>query len=413
MPSVMQTQSCKRLLQIIAVALTFAAAVSAGLYLGPAKDSSQFLAKGGHTKSCAAEEPSLEATMALRVLNRQGLNAESRGEFEQAEQYYIQAAEQGYRSAQWNLAHFYAEGLNGEKNYAEALRWFFKLAETGDAEAQQELGFFFLDGTGVEKSSFAAKKWFTKAGEQGLAEAQFQLGLLYYNGVEENPDYIAAREWFQKAAAQGHALAQENMGVMLHSGRGGNESVMEAKEWFYKSAKQGNPDAQLKYGLTLEVEKNHKEARTWFLKAANQGNLVAEYYLGAQSFYGKGTERNIREAIERYERAVNVDDSLSVSARLALIQIYVNEDSAEYDAPRARHHSRILAEGGNADAQCMLGMMFEGGIGGERNLTKAKEWYERAAAQGMPEAREQLKKLNANEILKEIREPEIGFEALG
>src|SRR5262249_24139698 len=45
-----------------------------------------------------------------------------------------------------------------------------------------------------------------------------------------------------------------------------------------------------------------------------------------------------------------------------------------------------LAEGGNADAQTMLGIIYEEGQGVSQDYTAALTWYHRAADQGHPDA---------------------------
>ena len=52
------------------------------------------------------------------------------------------------------------------------------------------------------------------------------------------------------------------------------------------------------------------------------------------------------------------------------------------------------AEGGVAEAQMMLGKMFFNGWGVPHSHEKAKEWHEKAAAQGNAESIEKLKALH-------------------
>src|SRR5260370_24145844 len=68
----------------------------------------------------------------------------------------------------------------------------------------------------------------------------------------------------------------------------------------------------------------------------------------------------------------------------------VNEDGAAAynrgDYATARRLWLPLAEGGNADAQTMLGIIYEGGHGVSQDYAAAVTWYRRAAAQGHPDA---------------------------
>jgi TPR repeat protein len=68
----------------------------------------------------------------------------------------------------------------------------------------------------------------------------------------------------------------------------------------------------------------------------------------------------------------------------------VNEDGAAAynrgDYATARRLWLPLAEGGNADAQTMLGIIYEGGHGVSQDYAAAVTWYRRAADQGHPDA---------------------------
>jgi TPR repeat protein len=68
----------------------------------------------------------------------------------------------------------------------------------------------------------------------------------------------------------------------------------------------------------------------------------------------------------------------------------VNEDGAAAynrgDYATARRLWLPLAEGGDADAQTMLGIIYEGGHGVSQDYAAAGTWYRRAADQGHPDA---------------------------
>lgn len=56
----------------------------------------------------------------------------------------------------------------------------------------------------------------------------------------------------------------------------------------------------------------------------------------------------------------------------------------------AHKHLHALADSGHARAQTVLGMLYENGVGVERNAEKAYEYYKKAADQELPEAQSQL-----------------------
>ena len=95
-----------------------------------------------------------------------------------------------------------------EKN-EEAFEYYLKAAKQGYANAQFILGFCYLNGDGVEEDLSEAVKWLRKAAIQGGAPAQCRLGLCYYDGDGVEQDLSKAVVWFRKAADQGFAKAQD------------------------------------------------------------------------------------------------------------------------------------------------------------------------------------------------------------
>jgi TPR repeat protein len=62
-----------------------------------------------------------------------------------AESWYIKAAVQGYRDAQFNLGVFY---VNKRRDYKQASAWFQKAAVQGDVEAQRNLHRLYMEEYG-------------------------------------------------------------------------------------------------------------------------------------------------------------------------------------------------------------------------------------------------------------------------
>ncbi len=82
----------------------------------------------------------------------------------------LEAAEQGYTEAQYNLGQMY--GHFRWRNYAEAVKWHRRAAEQRHPKAQKELDRLLYERSGsVPENYEEAVKWYTRAAEQGDAEA--------------------------------------------------------------------------------------------------------------------------------------------------------------------------------------------------------------------------------------------------
>jgi TPR repeat protein len=114
------------------------------------------------------------------------------------------AAKRGLASAQFNLGHYYIQGMHGlTQSSKRAVEFYTLAANQGNANAQTSLGVMYAKGEGIEQSYSKAKKWWTKSAAQGSALAQFNLGRMYGKGIGIDTSYSKARELWTKAAAQG------------------------------------------------------------------------------------------------------------------------------------------------------------------------------------------------------------------
>lgn len=128
--------------------------------------------------------------------------------------------------------------------YAEAVEWYMKAAEQGLSEAQNNLGVMYKDGVGVARDYAEAVRWFMLAARQGNVLAQSNLGWMYQAGRGVTQNYDSARHWYMQAALRGHAAAQNNLGTMYRDGLGLKVDSDSARFWFEKADRQQLPQAR-------------------------------------------------------------------------------------------------------------------------------------------------------------------------
>ena len=73
-------------------------------------------------------------------------------------------------------------GQGVPQSYEEAIQWYQQAADQGHARAQSHLGCLYARGQGLPKNYRLAIQWYRRAADLGDALAQFQLGVLYANG---------------------------------------------------------------------------------------------------------------------------------------------------------------------------------------------------------------------------------------
>lgn len=160
------------------------------------------------------------------------------GSYEEAVEWYKEAAEQGNADAQYKLGYCYANG-----GYEVPL------------ESQDSLGYSYEKGMGVDQDWEKAVEWLRKAAEQGHIEAQYKLADCYFCGRGVAMDDAEAVKWLRKAAEQGHLEAQYNLGECYYEGDGVLIDYDEAAKWWRKAAEQGDTDAAERYNDLMRKKK--------------------------------------------------------------------------------------------------------------------------------------------------------------
>ena len=103
--------------------------------------------------------------------------------------------------------------LDRAGNYKEAYQVYVQAAETGDPYGQVLLADMLAEGRpGIPKDNEKALFWLKKAADQNYRDAQFRFGLGYSGGrygVKKDP--IKAMRWFRKASMQGDRYSQASL----------------------------------------------------------------------------------------------------------------------------------------------------------------------------------------------------------
>lgn len=89
-------------------------------------------------------------------------------------------------------------------------------------------------------------------------------------------------------------------------------------------------------------------------------------------------------------------EAAAAKGNLAAMYALGSAAEASGDVEKALTHFRAAAEAGYAGAEFKLGECYENGRGVAIDLAMAKDWYGRAAKQGLPQAVEKLKQLGGD-----------------
>jgi TPR repeat protein len=110
---------------------------------------------------------------------------------------------------------------------------------------------------------------------------------------------------------------------------------------------------------------------------------------------GDGVGKDMQQAVTWFRKAAEQGHA---QARHSLALKYTNGDAIERDMQNKHHRPAVAwfkkaAEQGHSQAQYLLGGMYVNGDGVDRDLNQAAKLFQKAARQGMVEARAQLMKV--------------------
>jgi len=143
------------------------------------------------------------------------------------------------------------------------------------------------------------------------------------------------------------------------------------------------------------AEQDFKKAFDMCVKIEQETNgcHLAQYMLGANCYFGQGTDQDHTKAVEWWTKSSEQENSF---AMCNLGYCYEKGEGCEKNQTKAVEWYEKSAHLGNCVAMCNFGICYEEGDGVTKDFNKAREWYTKAAAQGHAGAQTDLDQLNAS-----------------
>lgn len=293
--------------------------------------------------------------------------------------WYAKAAASGYAAAQLRLAEAYEVGRRVAKDGAKSLYWYEKAADQGEVGAMRNVAEAYAEGKGVTKDVPRAVQWYRRAAEAGDVWSMYNLGTLLWRGSAGQPDRDGGMAWLLKAAEHGH---RESIRYVIGD---------------YVDAKSPRHDLQkavvwLKV-LVEDVNLTKEKAQYEYVTEEVAGDCVQ---LAIFHYRGWGTPVDYGKAALYLDVA---KDSNSPIAYLWLAYMYdraqgVPKDPAKASAYRDQAVAYLSGElPGLKTNRLLLGRLYEEGELLEKNVEKARYWYQQEADHGSPYAKAYLDRL--------------------
>ena len=255
----------------------------------------------------------------------------------------------------------------------------------GDAEADVLLGDAYARGVAqLQADPEQALVHYRRAADAQLPAGLSRLGVALYTGEGAPKDQVAARGYLRAAAQARDPAGMAQFGVMEEFGYGeGRPSPEAAVRWYRAAAASGNRLGQTNLGVMLEsgkgVARDLPEAARWYRAAVAQGSSRAHYHLGRLLLQGgDGLPKDPAEGQRLLRLARDAGDR---KAALVLGMFLLERDPVE-----ARRSFQAGAKGGHPRCWFRLGLCFETGAGGDKDLGEAFRCYRQAHQAGFTPA---------------------------
>ena len=287
------------------------------------------------------------------------------GDVERVLEIFTISAEGGDRVAMNNLAIVYQfDSMRiGIQDSGKAFSWRLKSAEAGYPGAMRGLSDMYLSGDGVERDDEKSLEWLIKAADAKDNVAMRRLAIKYMGGTRLGRDFAQAKKLVEAVLEESpdDIYASRLLARMYRDGIGVSENSELARKWYLSP-----------FGMLNREAENEN---------ANKIDDLADYYKN-----GWGVEKDIKRAIELYEKAASsgIVGSMRSLGRLYRFNATGSEDIAKADEWARKYIERLTQKGGGAargvaDSCVDVGNYYRHGYGVKATPNEAYEWFVKAA----------------------------------
>lgn len=301
----------------------------------------------------------------------------------------IADADAGERHCQTHIGYAYKLGYGVPKNLPLSIEYLKKCASQGQANCEQILGDSYRHGLGVEVDYQEAFRLFNSAAQKGNPSAYNNLGNLYRLGQGVNKDPEEAARNYRIAADKGNGAAQANLSNLYRVGVGVEKNGDTAFQLALKSSKQNHGSGWNMLGLLYRdgvgVRQDTSKAIESFKKAIDPTTKSpasnAYFNLGDIFVNGKGVSVDLEEAVRWLEKGAKIKqlDCLNLLSTI----FAVGGKSVPADPSRAFTLAKQAYDQGSVDAGNTLGWFYRDGVGTQKNLPLAVQYFSEARDRGV------------------------------
>ena len=240
-------------------------------------------------------------------------------------------AAKGDIEAQLNLGYMYLYGVNGTNiDYQQAIDYYTQAAEQNSAVAYNNLGSLYFNGIGTNVDKKKAIQYFQKASELGSHDAAVNLAIIYLGEAPQNADNFDKVLALLNQAKADNTIAKYLLGYSYLKGFMVKEDYRKAFQLVKAAADEKYDEAQFVladfYINGFGVAKSYSKAVEYLQAAAHQGNVDAMMQLADIFAEGKLYTQDIEQAHVLYNVASVFGNKEAATKRDALEENLKIED---------------------------------------------------------------------------------------
>ena len=235
---------------------------------------------------------------------------------------------------------------------------------------------------------------------------------IIYNKESEKKDYEKAEQLLIKEADSGNVLAVHDLGKLYSTNKLGDKDEIKSYKYYaetlqgfaeiepnadfmfpYENAYQKPVDMRsyIRYRIGkmhcygLGTQQDYEKAFEWFLKSAEEGNRFAQYSLGNLYYYGNGTDKELSQAFNWYMKSAEQGQPYAAYAAAQMYNkgeyVFKDENQAQEYYKQALAGFLELESKNQADDNLFykMGTMYKNGLGTQKDMIKAIEYFKRSA----------------------------------
>ena len=289
-----------------------------------------------------------------------------------------------YCLALYNTAISFYDGTGIEQNYQSSFDYFNKSASICDEkESFNYIGVMYEQGTGVEQSFEKAIDFFLQSmeGELPSLYGKINYGFLLANGfgIEKNTE--KAMQIFEEVIQSEEAsydeylitLAEEYRDIILNNDETFAEKNMDYVNSFVCDQVLTNSKMGLDTSSSFQKCLNH---------AQNNNDYSSQYYMGYFYELGIGTNKDLNVAASWYNKSSSKSDDSKYNLAKLIQQGRLDNFQLEdaiilFEELKKSPLNNDIDKNYVIEANYELGLMYRHGVGVQKDLEKAKIYFEK------------------------------------